>query len=231
MYRRLSNELMSAGWDLVNSSAADPAKAWATFAAATNATISQYNTGYETAVITAAPSSADESQRHIDMPAERMEEAVHAALVPSPLVSFVGAMGVSLTNARSTDDTHGRRIWSLPQNRECQLTVMIETGSDALNIGPMTLYQVPGLHAWEPLKVRGGRQADSVVVEVVVDAPFLEIANPRALLQCPTIRGHATYESVLRATEAGLYDLRVALLSSGRVIQAVPVEIVVQDNQ
>lgn len=225
--RRLSDELMSAGWALVNSTAADPAKAWVTFNAATDAAKSDYNTAYETAV-SAAP---DGSQRHIDMTAERIEEAVQAALVPPPLVSFSGAMGLSLTNARPTDDADGRRVWSLPRNRECQLTVVVETGLGPLIDGPAALSHTPGLQAWELLEVRGGRRADSVDVEVVVDAPFLEVASTRGLFQCPTTGGSATYESALRATEAGHYDLSVALLSAGRVIQAVPVEIVVAGDR
>jgi hypothetical protein len=231
MFRNLSNELMSAGWALVNSSASDSAKAWAKFTAATNAARSDYNTTYETAVILAAPPSAGGSQRQIDMAAERVEEAVHTALIPPPLVSFSGAIGVSLTNARLADDADGRRVWRVHRNRECQLTVLVETGLGPLSNGPAALSDTPGLQAWEPLEIRGGRSADSVEMDVVVDAPLLEVASAREHFECATTDGFAAYESVIRATEVGHYDLHVALLSAGRVIQAIPVEIVVTGDQ
>ena len=58
MYRKLSNDLMSAGWALVNSPGTD-AEAWTRFVAATNAAKAIYNTAYQTTVILAAQPKAD----------------------------------------------------------------------------------------------------------------------------------------------------------------------------
>jgi hypothetical protein len=54
MYRTLSNQLINAGWALVNSPHTDLDKPCAAFTAATNAAISRYNLEYAAEVITAA---------------------------------------------------------------------------------------------------------------------------------------------------------------------------------
>jgi len=54
MYRMLSNELLNAGWTMVNSPHSDVDKPWFAFAAATDAAISRYNAEYGPEVITAA---------------------------------------------------------------------------------------------------------------------------------------------------------------------------------
>ena len=53
MYRTLSNELISAGWALVNSPHTDVDKPWYAFTAATNSAVSRYNAEYAAEVITA----------------------------------------------------------------------------------------------------------------------------------------------------------------------------------
>lgn len=53
MYRKLSSDLMTAGWALVNSPGTDEG-AWARFTAATEAAKGRYNAAYQTAVILAA---------------------------------------------------------------------------------------------------------------------------------------------------------------------------------
>ena len=60
MYRALSNELINAGWAMVNSPHTDLDKPWAAFTSATNAAISRYNAEYATEVITAAQPRSDE---------------------------------------------------------------------------------------------------------------------------------------------------------------------------
>ena len=226
MYRTLSNELLNVGWTLVTSSHTDLNKPWSAFCAATNSAISRYNAEYATEVIM----QSGKSQPDEGITAEQVAEAVHAALVPPPLVSFSGAVGVILTNARTADDADGRRIWRIPRDKVCLLTVVVQTGPDALETGPAALSTRSGLHAWEPLDVRGGRQAGAVEMDLVLDAPFLEVTKARGKLTCPTIGGEAAFEGELRATQTGPYDLRVVLLSAGRLIQAVPVEIVVVEN-
>ena len=54
MYRTLSNELINAGWALVNSPHKDLDKPWATLTAATRTAISSHNAEYSIGVITAA---------------------------------------------------------------------------------------------------------------------------------------------------------------------------------
>jgi hypothetical protein len=62
MYRTLSNELINAGWVMVNSPHTDLDKPWSAFTAATNYAISRYDAEYATEVITAAqPKSGDQS--------------------------------------------------------------------------------------------------------------------------------------------------------------------------
>ena len=156
---------------------------------------------------------------------------LYAAFVPPPLVFFSGAMGVVLTNARAIDDADGRRVWGILENRECQLTVVVETGRGPQLKGPASLASIRGRRAWEPLDVRRGTQADSVELDLVVDAPFLAVSNARGHFECPTTDGAVTHESKVRAQQTGPFDLRVVLLSAGRVIQAVSLEIVVTENR
>jgi hypothetical protein len=59
MYRTLSNELINAGWAMVNSPHTDLDKPWSAFTAATNAAISRYNVEYAAEVITAAQPKSD----------------------------------------------------------------------------------------------------------------------------------------------------------------------------
>ncbi len=59
MYRTLSNELINAGWALVNSRDTDLDKPWSAFTTATNAAISRYNVEYAAEVITAAQPKSD----------------------------------------------------------------------------------------------------------------------------------------------------------------------------
>ncbi len=59
MYRTLSNELLNAGWTMVNSPHTDLDKPWSAFIAATNAAISRYNVEYAAEVITAAQPTTD----------------------------------------------------------------------------------------------------------------------------------------------------------------------------
>ena len=62
MYRTLSNELINAGWAMVNSPHTDLDKPWSAFTAATNTAISRYDAEYATEVITAAqPKSGNQS--------------------------------------------------------------------------------------------------------------------------------------------------------------------------
>ena len=226
MYLTLSYELLNAGWALVTSSHTDLNKPWSAFCAATNSAISRSSTE----VFIATRAQSGKSQPDEGITAEQVAEAVHAALVPPPLVSFSGAVGVILTNARTADDADGRRIWRIPRDKVCLLTVVVQTGPDALETGPAALSTRSGLHTWEPLDVRGGRQAGAVEMDLVLDAPFLEVTKARGKLTCPTTGGEAVFEGELRATQTGPYDLRVVLLSAGRLIQAVPIEVVVVEN-
>ena len=59
MYRTLSNELLNAGWAMVNSPHTDLDQPWSVFTAATNAAISRYNVEYAAEVITAAQPKSD----------------------------------------------------------------------------------------------------------------------------------------------------------------------------
>jgi hypothetical protein len=54
MYRTLSNELINAGWAMVNSPHADLDKPWSALTTATDAAISRYDAEYAAEVITAA---------------------------------------------------------------------------------------------------------------------------------------------------------------------------------
>jgi hypothetical protein len=68
MYRTLSNELINAGWAIVNSPHTDLDTPWSAFTIATNSAISKYNAEYATEVITttAQPKSGNPSDGHAE---------------------------------------------------------------------------------------------------------------------------------------------------------------------
>lgn len=51
MYRKLGNELIAAGWRMINGSGTDPDKAWSSFADTTDKAISSYYTEYAAGII------------------------------------------------------------------------------------------------------------------------------------------------------------------------------------
>jgi hypothetical protein len=65
MYRTLSNELIDAGWAMINSPQTDLEKPWFAFTAATKTAISRYDAEYAAEVITAAqPKSTNQGNSH-----------------------------------------------------------------------------------------------------------------------------------------------------------------------
>lgn len=66
MYRKLRDDLMAIGWALVQGPVPNPdgdKQAWARFISATSRSLTQYNKTYEMAVIQAAQSNPDTSER------------------------------------------------------------------------------------------------------------------------------------------------------------------------
>lgn len=59
MYRTLTNELIEAGWAMVNSPHTDLNKPWSTFTTATKTAISRYNAEYATEIITVPQLKSD----------------------------------------------------------------------------------------------------------------------------------------------------------------------------
>jgi len=60
MYRKLRDDLLKAGWDLVNYPRTEHEKGWEAFIAATGAAIDQYNATYGKVIIGAAQSAQSE---------------------------------------------------------------------------------------------------------------------------------------------------------------------------
>jgi hypothetical protein len=65
MYRELNNDLMSAGWALLNGAGKNPDAAWTAFITTTETARAKYNSAYETEVIAAVQPKVDD-QEHID---------------------------------------------------------------------------------------------------------------------------------------------------------------------
>lgn len=79
MNRTLKNELIKAGWVMLNSSQADPDKPWSVFTAATNAAVARYNLEYTAEVITPAQPRAENQYSSAPAPGHQRERHGQAA--------------------------------------------------------------------------------------------------------------------------------------------------------
>jgi hypothetical protein len=73
--------------------------------------------------------------------------------------------------------------------------------------------------------VKSGKPGSQVDLELTIDAPFMDLPESRASRTVPVEDGSISHKTKLRATRPGRYDLRVALFSAGRLVQALPIEV------
>jgi hypothetical protein len=156
---------------------------------------------------------------------DRVEGAVKGALTPQEPVGFRGVVEVTLQDAQPIGD-RGDRLWQIPAGRRSRLEVALVVGS-GLSTGDRRRpddWENPSAAATEFLDVRG-RSAPRVEVEVDIDAPFIDVSTPHHHLDLASDEDRGVGVTDLSVSQPGRYDLLVSLFSSGRLVQAVPIEL------
>jgi hypothetical protein len=151
---------------------------------------------------------------------ERVENAVTMALTPPPPVSFRGTVQVVLAAATPMPDNG--RCWRVPVGRRVRLEVTLFVGS--LPSHDRDEARPGDAIATEHVDVRG-RAAPRVQVEVEIDAPFVDVTVPHHDFDVATDEDLKEGGTYLLVGRPGRYDLQVTLFSGGRLIQAVPIEL------
>ena len=159
--------------------------------------------------------------------ARALDNRVHAevqdALTPPVPVAFRGAVTASLTNATDTPAT-SPPLWRIPIDTACQLTVVVSTGDRVFSVAdtPATTPSIPTVRL--PLASSGARATD-VAITLSIDAPFLNVQTGRLTQLCATDEGTISHTTELLVNRPGSYDLRISVLSAGRLVQALPIEL------
>ncbi|HET8684920.1 MAG TPA: hypothetical protein VFM54_24070 [Micromonosporaceae bacterium] len=157
---------------------------------------------------------------------DRVEDAVKDVLVPPTPVTFRGVVEVTLQGAEPIGD-RGERQWRVPVGQRSRLQVALVVGLDAMTPpgrGPLEDWENPSAMATEFLDVRG-RSAPRVEVEIDIDAPFIDVAEPHHSLDLASDEDLGVRSTDIMVPRPGRYDLLVTLFSSGRLVQAVPIEL------
>ncbi|GAA5193958.1 hypothetical protein GCM10023322_57150 [Rugosimonospora acidiphila] len=157
--------------------------------------------------------------------ADRMQNEFRQILVPAEPVAFRGGITARLAEAVA-EEAGVPPVWRIPVGRACELTVLVRTGRDAFVVAEGWQPSTGVATVCLPFVVTTGPSAASVDVTLTVDAPFLEVSDPRLATSCKPDGGTVRYRTSLRAGAADQYSLRIALFSSGRLLQAMPIQLV-----
>ncbi|MFD9934246.1 hypothetical protein ACFWZ6_14080 [Streptomyces massasporeus] len=148
-------------------------------------------------------------------------EQVRRALVPPAPVSFTGVLGAGIVGAAAEPEPDGTPQWRLTAGTTHTLRTVVATGRMAHRDPAEAEGRLPAGSAVRTVAVTGGRRATEVDLDMEIDAAFLQVAEPGHSFRCRTDSDLVVYETELAPETAGEYDLRVALYSAGRLVQAV----------
>ncbi|NJC84545.1 ATP-binding protein [Planosporangium mesophilum] len=180
--------------------------------------------------VTLSPAAADGLAAHLgDLVAGRVQAGIRDVLVPPAPVTFRGAVGTGLagdgvSNVPSPDGD-AAPVWRVPVGRVCELTVLVTTGYRAFAEHERDRPALAELRIWLPFAVTSGDSAAEVDLTIVIDAPLVDVPDRRLETRCRVDGGLVRHRTTLRVEHPDSYDLRVALLSSGRLVQALPIEL------
>jgi hypothetical protein len=165
-----------------------------------------------------------------DLVAGRVQDGIREALVPAAPVAFRGAVGTVLTGDGVSEtlspDGDDAPVWRVPVGRVCELTVLVATGYRAFAEDERDRPAPTELQVWLPFAVASGASAAEVDLTIVIDAPLIDVPHARLETRCRVDGGRVRHRTTLRVERPDSYDLRVALLSAGRLVQALPIELV-----
>jgi len=205
LYQKLSNDLMSAGWDLANSSGAGSSGTWAKFTSATTAARSDFNTTYKTTIVTAPQLPSKEPV--LGALDASVRAAVKAAFSGPALVNFEGWLGIEITDAQGAPVTvtEDREVHLRPDHRY-NLAVVIATQRPA------------GIAS--PLRISGGIKASTADFSVVLDSDDPELRQPAQVLTVQTSGDSASVQFAFQTqASSALPWLWVRVAQSERVVQ------------
>ncbi|MEU0007176.1 hypothetical protein ABZ079_23570 [Streptomyces sp. NPDC006314] len=184
----------------------------------------------------ALPASAEEAQPptlDYDHPSShpaplvQVGESIREALSPSPPKAFRGGLAVTLEQADSVERVDDEPEWHIRQGREATVVICVGLGAEHQQRPERLLSGAEGVA--DELLVVSGQSADVVDLDLTVDAPFMTVRPARHSVRAQVAGGQAWFRSTVSAVEAGTYDIRVAVYSSGGLVQALPLSIVVDE--
>ncbi|MFC7549331.1 NB-ARC domain-containing protein [Plantactinospora sp. GCM10030261] len=177
--------------------------------------------------VTLAPAAAEQvAARLSGQLLDRMRHEIRQAFVPAEPVAFRGAVGVTLDGVRVDGDD--LPTWRVPVGTVVELTVLVVTGRDT-SVAAGDGSELSGAPCWRDLLVSSGVEAEEVAVTLLVDAPFVEVIDPELHATCRSEGGRVRHDCLVEAAEPGAYDLRVTVLSGGRLVQSLPIVLRVDD--
>lgn len=167
-----------------------------------------------------------QADRIVQLVATRMSGQIRQPADPPPPAAFVGLLGVGIAGARDTTAATDSPSWQIRTGSTCDLAVLVATGQSYYSSDGRSLPPLPGVSIWREVAVKSGVAAPTVELELVIDAPFVRIPVARTTAAVPVENGRVPHRTTLRCDQPGRYDLRVALYSAGRLVQALPIEII-----
>ncbi|WP_433266511.1 NB-ARC domain-containing protein [Micromonospora vinacea] len=156
---------------------------------------------------------------------DRVQDELRQTLTPAEPVAFRGALGAGLAGAELAHDEELQPTWRIPVGELCHLTVLVATGQRAFANEPGLRPALAGPQVWRPLAVSTGARADDVDLTVLVDAPFVDVSDPELRTTCRVDGGLARLDSTLRIDVPDENELRITVLSSGRLVQSLPIRL------
>jgi hypothetical protein len=204
LYQKLSNDLMSAVWDLINSPAPGSDAAWLTFTLASKEAKSDFGTTYKTTIVAAAQPPADRSVGALNA---SVRAAVKDVVSGPALVDFDGWLGIEVTDEESAPVpvTEDREVSLRPGHRyNLVVTIATERPSGVVS----------------PLRTSGGTQAATVEFSVVLDSDDPEVRQPAQVVAVHTYEGSARAQFTFEAREGPVLPwLWVRVAQRDRVVE------------
>jgi tetratricopeptide (TPR) repeat protein len=157
--------------------------------------------------------------------AGRVHDEIRQALVPATPVAFRGAVDAVLGGDAVSVETSTPPVWRVPVAEPCDLTVLVATGHRAFAGDGRDRPAPAEPRVWQPFTVTTGTRATDVDITIMIDAPFVDVPDARLTTTCGVEGGLVRHHTTLTVERPGSYDLRVAILSSGRLVQALPIEL------
>jgi len=177
----------------------------------------------------AHPVAVDRVEELAAAVANRLQERLFSLSVEPEPVSFHGMLAVALSAATPVGPDEPP-VWRVPRNETCRLTFLVTTGATVDGDRLRLINDLDGPNVWRPVGVVNGRHAAVVDLDLVVDAPLLEVSTSRWQLRCRVSQDKVYQHSTVQITTPGRYDLQASLFCAGRLVQALPIQLLVDER-